>query len=641
MSITQLDTIKSPGGRKLSDFSWWTKSPDEAHQCASASLDAINQRSIGRLRSFLLYASLYANQPLSGFSPGGYTRYLNEQRISLNVTQNAIDALVSKLTKNRATVSFETEDGNYDKKRKAQDMDDWVKGNFYQSKFHDISPGVVLDACIYGTGFMKTFWSDQDKCTRYNRVYPWEIRVDDRASMYGDPPTLFQGKYYDKTRLLEMLNLLKDKLSTEEKELREKIEAGSASEDEWEQLDPQYDKTENQIKVWEGWKPSSREGKRDGGHIIFIRGATISIEKYKHRNYPFSKLHPMQPQMGYWGAGFCERLAGVQREINRLVRDIQSAMHLLAKPHWMIEGNSKVAAQHLNNDIATIIRYSGATPPQVYVPQSMSAEVFNHLQWLYKTAYEITGISQLSAQSQKPAGLYSAVGIRTYLDVETERFTDFSHNIENWTRDVAERSIEVARDNGSAVVSAFTGDGTREIDLSDVDLGKDAVIRVSPTSVLPGTQAGKLSYVSELMDRQIITENTDALELLGWPDTDRWVRGKLAARRVIERNIDAMLKGQAVTPEAADNHVLAAVLVTEAYHRARLDGVKADKLGLLLNYLTSTQALMKPPPAPPAPDMPMPGAPPPVPGGAPPMMAGEPPPPMGPPPGPGGPPPLM
>src|SRR5262245_12956046 len=136
MSTTQLDTISPSGSRKISDWAWWTKPKEEAHRCAYAALREMKQRSQGRRRSFLLYASLYANQPLSGFGPGGYTRYINEQRISLNVTQNAIDALVSKVTKNRATISFETEDGNYEKKQKAQDMDDWVKGNFYHSKFH-------------------------------------------------------------------------------------------------------------------------------------------------------------------------------------------------------------------------------------------------------------------------------------------------------------------------------------------------------------------------------------------------------------------------------------------------------------------------------------------------------------------------
>jgi hypothetical protein len=95
------------------------------------------------------------------------------------------------------------------------------------------------------------------------------------------------------------------------------------------------------------------------------------------------------------------------------------------------------------------------------------------------------------------------------------------------------------------------------------------------------------------MDRGIISDPVDSLELLGWPDTDKYVKGRTAARRVIERNIEAMLNGRYVSPEETDDHALAARLVTEAYHRARLDGVGAKEQSLLLTYLAQTKRMME------------------------------------------------
>lgn len=623
---------------RAEDLRWWLKDADdkELEKAFFAAIDTIRDRTSYRERRkcFLLYASLYANTSINGFGIGRYTRWDNSSRISLNVTQNAIDALVAKVTKNRAKATFLTDEADYEKREKAEGMEQYVWGQFYHTKYYEVFPGVVLDACIYGTGFMHVY--DEGEDTYIERIFPWEILVDDRAAMYGQPPCLYRRKYYDRYKVMQLWGPKKDDHSEEAEELRRAIDSckGDVDED-----DPDYDSSADQVCVYQAWHPPSTKHSDDGMMVLAIRGRVLKKSPYKLKDPPIQALRPMHEMMGYWGIGFAEKLVGIQAEINRIVRDIQRSMHLLAKPHWMVESSSKVTSQHLNNDIATIIRYTGMVKPEVYTPASMSSEVFSHLQFLYRTAYEITGISQLSAQSQKPAGIESAVAMRTYLDVETERFTDFVRNCENFAKSIAEKMIECARSIASRskdyTSTVITKDGTLPIKWSDVDLKEDAKIQIFPTSVLPSTPTGKLTFVQEMVTNLGVIGPEEALELLDWPDTNKFMKRRMASRKIVERNIAAMKKGVPVLPEEFDDAKTHLGIVNDAYHEARLEGVKEPKLQLFRNYLAKLSSMLAPPPAPPTPPgaemgmMPG-GAPPPPPPGMPPGLPPGAPPPPGP-----------
>src|SRR5687767_9482190 len=98
-------TLKHEGERPSESFRW--DGPDvefeDAHAVFCRWVDHVQNRPsyIDRKKRNLLYASLYSNLPLLGFGVNSYTRNIPYQgRISLNVTQNAINSLVSKICKN-------------------------------------------------------------------------------------------------------------------------------------------------------------------------------------------------------------------------------------------------------------------------------------------------------------------------------------------------------------------------------------------------------------------------------------------------------------------------------------------------------------------------------------------------------------
>jgi hypothetical protein len=594
---------------------FWVHGDDEDAACAAAMrwVDVIRERPayVERRKQFLLYASMYGNLPVLGFGLSTYSRVSSVSRIALNVTANAIDSLVCKITKNRPKPTVTTVEGDYELRERAENMGKFIAGAFHKANYYQARAGAVLDACIYGTGAIKTSACEGDIV--YDRVSPNELLVDDREAYYGSPRTFGQRKYYDKQVLIELYAREEDGLSAAEEERRKKIRDAilnggkDSDEEDWD-----YDEACDQILVYEIWHLRSSKHAKDGRRILAVRDATIQIQDFAEDDYPLEFIRPMRAPHGFWGIGLCEKLAGIQGEINRMVRDIQSAMHLLAKPHWMLENSSKVLPAHLNNDIATIIRFSG-TAPQVYVPQAMSAEVYQHLQFLYRTAYEITGVSQLSATGQKPAGLDSGVAMRTYLDEQTERFTDFVRCDEELAKGVAEKTVARARGIKGYKVNAIEKDGILELEFSAVDL-KNYAVQIFPTSLLPETPEGKLAFVQNLIDGFKIDPD-DALDLIDWPDTAKYAKRRLAARKNIERDIALMRKGQRVVREPIGNLDLAFRLVTEAYEEAKHDQVPEASLELMRVYLVQTNKLRNvPAPGEPPIPMPPPGMPPPMPG---------------------------
>lgn len=605
---------------KGEDFRWeQAENDEEAWKKFINWADMVHERpaTIDRRKRNLLYASIYANAPMLGFGVNSYTRSAGQGRIALNATQNAVDSLVSKVCKNRPRPMFTTVEGDYELREKVENADKYVDGLFYQQDYYQSTyPGKVLDAALYGLGSAKTHKVDGE-CV-VERAFPWTLLHDDRETLYGKPVRFGQRLYCDKQEVFDLWRKTGDEDSEWNTSLERAIEGGSKDDPD----DFDRDETGDQIVQYEGWRlPTS---KSPGGHIICIRGKILKREKYTDNELPFTFLRPETQSMGFYGIGLIEKVATVQAEINRMVRDIQMAMHLVAKPHWMVEASSNVLSTSLNNDIATIIKYSGAVPPTVYVPQAMSAEVYQHLQFLYRAIYEIMGISQLSAQSQKPAGLNSAVGIRTYLNVETERFNDFVRFAEESAAKDALKAAKVLGGISSPKEMISRGKQSIEkVNWKKLDLESIAV-QVYPTSKLPDTPAGRREYALELAQYGVAKPD-EIYEMLEWADTEAFAKRRLAGRRNVERDIAKMRKGEKVVRDAIGDHAMAFQMASDAYEEAKHDNLPPARLAIMRNYVKACRRLMDlgkapalPPPIEPLP----PGGP--MPPGLPPPGGGEP-----------------
>lgn len=580
----------------------------------------------------MLYASLYGNMPVLGFGLGTQPRrgMLGQGKLSLNVIRNMTSAVTSKVAaKNKPKPTFLTEEGNHELREKAEKLEKFTGGVFYESGVYAVLAKCFRDACVWGTGILKV--EECDGRVDVKRIRKPEVVVDYDEGRDGDPANIYHRRYIDTLVLIEMATAWAKEDGKPEEEIRDIVAAirvASQARDP-DDVEYTYRTTADQVLVTEGWYRGPTKGSK-GRHSICIEGCDLHDDQEWEGGAPLIFLRWSEAMEGFWGTGLAEELMGVQSEINKLLQQIQRGHHLIAG-HYLVEQGSKVATAQINNDLAAILKYAG-TRPEYVAPQIISPEVYAHLWQLYAKAFEIAGISQLNATGQKPAGLDSGAAQRAYQDIQTERFLEVGQAYEEFVVEVARQVVRCAKQIGGEYrVRSVAKGGITFIDWSEIDLDEDMyAIRVFPTNLLPSTPAGKLQLGQDLM--QLGMEPEDMADVIDFPDTEGWLKRKLAPRRVIERNIAHMLKtGEFISPEPFDNHELAMRLVNEAYASARLDKVPEEKLELLRRYMADTKDMLPPPPAPPAPPMPMDpmmGAPPP---GMPPGPMPPPGPPMPPP----------
>lgn len=598
------------GGAAYQSREWWLEPEGSKHGCVLSTVRVIRENQDDRKFNDLLNASLYSPQPLSGF---GYTthaiRQRREKRLSLNIVRSVIETATSKIAaKSKPKVTLLTDGGDYKTRKRAQKLEKFVEGVFYESGFYSICTDIFRDACVWGTGFAKVY--ESNKRVAIERVPPVEVVVDDGESLYGAPRTMYHRKYYDRRVLMALYG--------DTEELKTAIALAPIDNDDREYA---YDGGADQVLVTEAWHLPSGPDANDGRHVIAIEGATLVDEAYDRPTFPFAVFKWSTPLVGFFGVGVSEVLAPVQAEINKLLRQIQKGHHYITG-HYVVSGNTTL--QHINNDLTTILKVQGGTAPQYQVPAIISQEIYAHLERLKAWAYELVGVSQMSANGTKPAGVDAAVALRELNDQQSERFLEVGQRFEEFVLDVGRRVVDCARSIKNYKVKVESQKAAETIDFAEVNLPEDAyVMKMFPTNLLPSNPAGRTQRVQELVNAGLIDGDT-GMELLDFPDVEAYQRRKFAARRLILRNIDHILEtGERITPTPFDNLELIVQFGNEAIQEAKLDGVEESHIDALRDYVYGADALRPKPQAVPLPPPPMPD-----PGAMPPPPDMMPPPPM-------------
>ncbi len=625
------DTALTSGYAEKRDARWWRDdvTSERRYTLIIETVKRIQKAQLFRKESDLRHARLYANMPLLGFGVSSYARPMVQlgQRLAFNVVKNCCDAFTAKITKDRPKVTFITSGGDWGLQQKAKQLDKFTEGVFYDQGLYDLMPQVVLDACITGTGCVKIFVDGEAKKQgiRLERQFIWEIVIDDQEAMYGAPPSMYQRKYYDRLVLREMFR--------GDPVLAAKVEGAKKDQDDVDGVG--YDSTADQVLVTEAWHRPSRTGGTDGRHCIAIENATLVDEPWNNDYFPFAFYRRQKAPFGFHGIGLAEELLGIQLEMNILLQKIQRSHHLLAAGHWLIENGSKVNSAHIDNEIGSQIRYTGVRP-ELVIGQAVAPEVYEHLDRLYAKAYEVTGISQLSAQSQKPPGLDSGKALANFANIETERFVvagrEYQAIFMEAAKQVIDRAREIAKTHPEYEIKAHSKNEMTAVRFLDVDLRNESrILKMMPTNQLASDPSEKMAQV-EKMSQAGWLEPDDAKRMLDFPDLEAVANYENASYDLVMEIISSIVDApepEYIGPEPFMDLQNGLKRVQLAYLRAKKNKLPEERLQMLRNWMSDAHDLVSPPP-PPAQPMPPAGAAPP----GPPM----PPPPQGPPMPPGPPP---
>jgi hypothetical protein len=631
MTVDVCDGSGSAYSEQLSPAIWWLRDGlQKPHERLNAWVDHLQRLQSYRRRANLLHGTLYGALPTVGMAVNEYARTTPSARanVALNIVKNMVDSTVSAIpAKARPNLSFLTSGADFAKEHEAEQLERGTRGIFAQQKFDRKSKLCFRDALIFGTGF--SFWypdatpAAPEVCV--SRMHSWCVIVDDAEAVYADGPrSMFARIYRDKAELAHLYPEYRDLIRAS------KIDPGD------EDYGFGYDATANRAEVTYAWHRPSLPGAKDGRFTMALRNVTLEDEPWDGLRctlrggpaFPIVPIRWSDPMVGYYGVGLAEDLAGIQAEINKLLRRIQQGHHLITG-HYLVENNSDVVISHINNDLSTIVRWSGIKP-EYQIPSIIAPEVYEHLWALYAKGYEISGRSQMSAQAQKPQGIDSGEAIMRYSEIQTERDLDAAQRYEDFVWDNGMLAVEYAhdlsREEGIVYkVRVAESETYDEIDWSKLDSPDGYELEAQPTSQLPASITGRIQTASDL-NKLGTYDPEDLMEVMDMPDTAQITARKLASRRATERIIGRMIRdGVFVEPEPFLNLPEARKIAVDSYwvyqnkskpppeKRMRLLRDWIKRVEILIRRSESNQAGNTPnaPPQPPGPAQgAMPGAPP-------------------------------
>jgi hypothetical protein len=567
----------------------------KTHQTYRIRQDAVNIRMYCGLNVYS-----YAG---SNVSKMDRTKTLPDDRPTFNLIQACTDTLVSRLSQNRAQPKFLTDGADYKQRHLAQRLNEFILGEFYQTKAYDKGVKMLRDCIVMGTGFLKVYEGDDNKVC-VDRVLPTDIYLDDNDSLNGNPQQMIQLMIMDRDKLIS----------------RNPKEAAIIAETPQSYPDNAADSartTADQVMVVEGWKLASgpdkdAPGYQPGRHTIATVNGSLVDEVWHKTKFPFVSMMYSDPFLGFFGQGLATQLFGTQMTLNRILYTIARAITLVGVPRVFLEQSSKVVKAHQNNEIGVIVTYSGVKPSYEVAPCN-APELYAERDKLIQYGFQQCGVSAMQATSQKPEGLNSGAAIRSYDDISNDRFAELSKKYENVYVDlaylIADTAVDIANRDGKYQTVYPNKDGTKEIDLPAMKFLNDPfVIQCFSESSLPRTPAGRIQTVTEQVQAGMLTIK-EGRRLMRFPDLEQNERLDNASEERIFKILDEIVEdGKYTPPDSFMDLMLAQQLTVQYYNLYMAASLEEKKADMLRNFFQQIQVLQQAAMPPPPPQAPVPQA---------------------------------
>lgn len=586
---------------------WWKASTDEqlaGELCGTASY--LKQNQAYRLRQLAVSIRLYCglsvyNYAGSTVSKMDRTRTLPDDRPSFNIISSCVDTLVSRLTQNEPQPKFLTDGADYKQRHLAQELNQFILGEFYQTKMYEKAAKILRDGCSMGSGLLKIYEDRANNKVAVDRVMSTDLYVDENDSLNGCPQQLIQIKLVDRDKLIAMNGGKKAVIMGTPQSYPDNAPDSGRT-------------TADQVMVVEGWKLATgpdpdAKGYIPGRHTIATVGGVIFDEpKWEKDRFPFVKFDYSDPFLGYWGQGIATRLFGTQLSINRIMYTIARAISLVGVPRVFVEQHSKVVNAHNNNEVGVIVKYSG-TKPSYEVAPCNAPELYAERDKLIDYGFRQEGVSNMQATGQKPSGLNSGEAIRSADDINSDRFADTSKKYEHVFVDAAylvtDTAMDICKRTGSYDTVYPNKDGTKQINLPEMDILKNPfVIKCFTESSLPRSPAGRIATVTEQVQAGMLSVK-EGRRLMRFPDLEENEKLDNASEERIFKILDDIVEnGKYTMPDPFMDLQTASTLAIQYYNlymAANLEEEKADMLRLFFNQIQTLVKAGTPPPMAPAP----------------------------------------
>ena len=339
----------------------------------------------------------YYSAPISLLQDGDLLR-----APSTNVIKSVIDSLVSKLSNNKVRPFFAPVDGTFKTKKVIRQAQQFFDIYYDKINLNNIISETFKDACIFDIGYII--------------INPFTFEVE-RVPSYCIEELNVNGE--NKVALIKWIHqpsLILDKYGIEAKR--------------------QYINVEMLIKENEA--------------ILYVDEK--KVKTIPTNGYPIVNVYYNEPINNGKTVSIVDELEGIQTQIDLINAKIAATSQLTPANLVFIDEQSGLKSSDINNKDCQIYPVgiqpgSTANPVNVVTPVPFDPYWSAMLDFYINKAYDMIGISQLSAQSRKPSGLDSGIALQTMEDIESDRFEVQVNHFINAYINVTRKLIEIIPEN--------------------------------------------------------------------------------------------------------------------------------------------------------------------------------------------------
>lgn len=597
VTSTPKEKVVDPRSKKTgpnpTPFTWWLAQNDRDLMSQLLSTTEYLKRTNSlRVRQASIFTRLFCGKPLYNYLSSNNSMDASNQlpigRPTANVTYSCIDTLSSRIGQEKPLPVFQTEGSNFNQRKLTEQANQFIIGEFFRTKAYQKGQSMFRNACVLGDGLIKVY-------KKHNKVHSdvvldTELLTDYNDAYYGNPRQLIQMKLVDRFVFRDMF--------PKKAHLIDQAQAGHVD------TTPRSNETiSDQFIIAEGWHLESGDDAGDGRHSIVCSAGVLLDETSHKKKFPFVKMGYNPGIVGWHSQSLTEILMPTQMELYRQLIIASQSLELNSVPRIFIEEMSNILETSFNNRIGGVIKYRN-TPPIFHTAQSNHPEVYQFIQWLIGNAYQIAGISEMSAQGQKSPGLVSGEAIRKEQETQQGRFAALSRRYHDVYPELAELYIDVATDiykETGAYTTIYPGkDGIAEVDFKSIKMLKDSfVIQCYEQNFLPLDPAGRQAKLSEMFAAQEITRQ-EFRRMSRMPDLEQSDQLAIALEERILKQLDAIVhEGKKAYAENApdpfilDPEDLATKLCVNYINKYAVTNLDEERQDLLKTYFNQVQDLKK------------------------------------------------
>lgn len=540
------------GQQKDRDVRWYLADKEDIHDCVMSRVSRLRNRQRARREMYRYYLQLYGVNEFTGL---GLTNYeaasigFVAPSLPYNVVRRGVNTVAAKVGRHKPAPMVLTKRGNYKETKRARGLSNFLEGAFGTNAC-DVYPKTATmarDALTLGPGLLWIHHYKGDNLPRIERTLAWENFVDIGDAHNGDPTQWWMVRWEDRVDL-ENHYPNANSLGEDRHGIIERSGSSSGLIDDM----PDYEQGIDRVLVTRCWRLPC--GDKPGRYYVGVDGGMLDEGEYLRDHFPVLMLGYVKPMIGVWPDGLAAEMSGFQEETNYVTETLRMAHRMVGTGIWKVPDGGDVIDSHFVNEVGTILKYRQGFEPMYQSPDPANPQTYEYQQQCANGALQWSGISTMSANAEKPAGITSGVALNTLDDVESDNFALFEEAYEDIHIKVADRLIEefkeMHEENPDIAVFARQRRQLLEVKWADVDMDRDVIdIQIWPTNLLGRTPAAKRQAVSDLFNAGIV-DRTMYLRLLDAPDLDAEFDLESAMTLICDEQLDHMID---VEPDDVDD----------------------------------------------------------------------------------------